>query len=453
MPPGKGFAGSGTIVDPVNCQGTIAVTSGGTINLLGGVTVAGTGVVNLGNGSLTTNDSLSGISGGGLFTANHYVGSSGAGSFSQSGGSNTVSGNLYLGNNAGDSGAYLLSGSGLLSVGFTECVGNSGSGNFTQTGGTHSAASFNVGDNAGSSGLYTLNGGLLSSAYQTIGSSGGGTLTQSGGNNPTTFLTIGDNAGSIGVYNLGGSGHLSAWLPHIGTSGTATFNQTGGTNTVTGTLYLADNAGSSGTYNLSGGLLLLSSLVEGAGTAAFNIGGGTLQAGAAFSTSLPMTLGTSGGGATFDTAGHVVTLSGSLSGPGSLTLNDSLGTGTLILSASNSYTRDTIVNHGTLTIDYPCLAAGSNAWVDNSGLGGTLDLNYSGTDSINAFYVDGVAQEPGVWGGPGSGAPNTSPYLGGSGLLDVAVPEPSALLLLVAAALGLLGYTWRRRRRDARQMG
>ena len=41
-----------------------------------------------------------------------------------------------------------------------------------------------------------------------------------------------------------------------------------------------------------------------------------------------MTLGTSGGGATFDTAGYAVTLSGSLSGPGSLTKVDS---GTLIL--------------------------------------------------------------------------------------------------------------------------
>jgi hypothetical protein len=33
------------------------------------------------------------------------------------------------------------------------------------------------------------------------------------------------------------------------------------------------------------------------------------------------------------------------------------------------------------------------------------------------------------------------------------VPEPSTLVLLVAAALGLAGYAWRKRRRDAGQMG
>jgi autotransporter-associated beta strand protein len=60
-----------------------------------------------------------------------------------------------------------------------------------------------------------------------------------------------------------------------------------------------------------------------------------------------MTLGSGGGGATFDTAGYAVTLSGSLSGPGSLTKVDS---GTLTLTANNSYAGKTTVNAGILSL-------------------------------------------------------------------------------------------------------
>ena len=81
--------------------------------------------------------------------------------------------------------------------------------------------------------------------------------------------------------------------------------------------------------------------------AAFNFSGGTLQASSGFSTALPMTLGTSGGGATFDTAGFAVTLSGALSGPGSLTKVDS---GTLTLAATNTYAGSTAVNAGILSL-------------------------------------------------------------------------------------------------------
>ena len=60
-----------------------------------------------------------------------------------------------------------------------------------------------------------------------------------------------------------------------------------------------------------------------------------------------MTLGTSGSGATFDTAGYAVTLSGSLSGPGSLTKVDS---GTLTLATPNTYSGNTLVSGGTLAL-------------------------------------------------------------------------------------------------------
>ena len=54
---------------------------------------------------------------------------------------------------------------------------------------------------------------------------------------------------------------LTTGAEFIGYSGTGTFNQTGGTNTISGSLEIASNLGSVGTYNISGGILT----VNGAG--------------------------------------------------------------------------------------------------------------------------------------------------------------------------------------------
>ena len=265
VPAGQGFSGSGTINDPVNCQGTITAAGGGAINLNGGLSLSGTGTINLGSGNLTTNDLLSGMNGGSLYVANQYVGNGGTGSFTQSGGNNSIgyySGSLYLGNNAGDRGTYNLGGNGQLTAA-TEYVGYSGTGTFTQSGGANSIGSYYysgplyVGANAGGSGSYSLSGsGLLSANSEYVGSSGTGTFTQTGGtNNVNSYyagsLTLGANAGGSGAYNLSGSGLLSANSEYLGYSGTGSFTQSGGTHT-TNSLYLGYNAGSSGSYSLSG---------------------------------------------------------------------------------------------------------------------------------------------------------------------------------------------------------
>ena len=97
---------------------------------------------------------------------------------------------------------------------------------------------------------------------------------------------------------------------------------------------------------------------------AFNFNGGVLFASSPFSTGMPITLGTSGGGATFDTAGYAVTLSGSLSGPGGLTKVDS---GTLTLATANTYSGKTLVGGGTLALADP--AALQRSTLDTSGSG------------------------------------------------------------------------------------
>jgi outer membrane autotransporter protein len=120
--------------------------------------------------------------------------------------------------------------------------------------------------------------------------------------------------------------------------------------------------------NTSGALACtLASGASGASGPVFT--GGTLQfAGANIASALPITLQSQGG--TIDTNGNNATLSGTISGPGSLT---KIGAGILTLSGSSTYTGATNVNVGTLQ------AGAANAFSPFSAFtvatGATLGLN------------------------------------------------------------------------------
>ncbi len=130
--------------------------------------------------------------------------------------------------------------------------------------------------NSGSTGTYTLSG---SGAVVVAGGNGGGeilgfsgtaTFNQTGGTNTIgsaagvgDFL-VGGLAPSHGAYNLSGTGALAVTgIEAVGLYGPGTFTQTGGTNTITeaggefGELDLGFYGGT-GTYTLSGGSLLAS---------------------------------------------------------------------------------------------------------------------------------------------------------------------------------------------------
>jgi autotransporter-associated beta strand protein len=170
------------------------------------------------------------------------------------------------------------------------------------------------------------------------------------------------------------AGQQATWNGIIqDTSNPATLTVNGG-----GTLSLGNIANS-----FSGGTIVKgNSTVEisadgmlGAATGGLTIGdsasGGTLRftSGGLFTASRAMTLGLGGG--TLDTAGTAdITVASSISGAGALT---KMGTGTLTLSAVNTYTGATDVEQGTLRTS---IANAFNALgAMNVASGATLDLN------------------------------------------------------------------------------
>jgi len=76
-------------------------------------------------------------------------------------------------------------------------------------------------------------------------------------------LHLGLDSTESGTLVLSGTGQLSAHYEHIGWEGTGTFTQTGGTHTVSSSLYLGFEPGSDGTYDISGGSLNVKNLYVG----------------------------------------------------------------------------------------------------------------------------------------------------------------------------------------------
>jgi autotransporter-associated beta strand protein len=117
--------------------------------------------------------------------------------------------------------------------------------------------------------------------------------------------------------------------------------------------------------------------------------------------------------------GGLLTLSGSgnglirkaISGSGGLTKT---GNGTWTLTGANSYIGTTTVHGGTLSLGNG--SANTNL-ADTANLilaaGATLHLNYSGTDTVNALTVGGVAKPPGIY------SSSNSNFITGPGTLTV----------------------------------
>jgi hypothetical protein len=151
-----------------------------------------------------------------------------------------------------------------LSVQGSVTLGYSGAASFTQSSGSNSTAgSLFLGVTPGSSGTYNLSGGAVSASQVLVGAGtnagGMGLFNQTGGNVLVARgLVLGGGPGASGTYNLSGAASLTVGGETIGARGRGVFNQYGGTHVVNGSLTLNPNyhdPGSAAVFNLSGGTL------------------------------------------------------------------------------------------------------------------------------------------------------------------------------------------------------
>ena len=148
-----------------------------------------------------------------------------------------------------------------------------------------------------------------------------------------------------------------------------------------GTLTLAGANAFTGGVTLNAGIVSVGSDGNlGATSGGLTFNGGTLQTSAGITSARAITL--SAGGGTFNTNGFNSTLSGVLSGAGSLTKS---GAGTLILTGANTYSGGTTISGGTLqgnTTSLQGSIANNAALVFDQAGAGTFAGVISGTGSV-----------------------------------------------------------------------
>jgi autotransporter-associated beta strand protein len=307
---------------------------------------------------------------------------------------------------------------GQLDIAGTFSWSNGTNANFNLMAGTvnHTATGFfSVGGGGGSRGYLNISGGTFNSSSQNIRFGGSAS-------NGIGYLNLsGDgifNANATGTFflaNNSGSGHITMdddsqlnipsqtfAIGQFG-SGTASLTMNGGTLTAPEVILGGANASSSvtATVSLYGGTVSTTNIRKGASSNnTLILDGGTVQATAAtanFFTGLTPTLDLNG--LTFDTNGYDVNITPALTGSGGLT---KIGDGFLTFTGTNSYTGDTTIVGGTLTLTGETLADTS---IVSIAAGGSLELLHNGQDEVAEIILDGVSTTtPGTYGSSSSPA-------------------------------------------------
>jgi autotransporter-associated beta strand protein len=309
----------------------------------------------------------------------------------------------------------------------------------------------------------------------TVNIANGGSITVNGTGSATIpTSSIGGHAGDIADVNISGTmTYGSGTNLAIGsTSGTTTVDINNG-----GILNLNNSARSvaiaaSGTVTINSGGTMTSARTWGASTGNLVLAGGTFQATAAQTLASGLLISTTSANSTIDTNGNAVSISSGISGAGGLI---KAGTNTLTLSGANTYTGNTTINAGGLTLastgsmlfritdisNSEILGTGTGAFdgtfkLDLSGVtasntwtlvdvGSLTGLSYGGTFSVadNAGSIT-FNNSGGTWTGIASGV-GTYTFTQSTGQLTfTAVPEPHEFALAIVALLGVMVFIRRR---------
>lgn len=350
-----------------------------TLTLNNGTSLPSLSALTIGN-NVTLNATGSTVSTSGGLTAGSTTNLNSSGSTITIGGDITLNGASFTG-----SGTGTLSGKNLYLNATATTAAVSLSNN----------AAINVSQTAPAQGFFGLQGGSLTLADSAVltadrwsnwGNGLAHTLSISGsaqlnitddlilGDNTNAAITVTQNGGTVtntGTTNNPAGNDMSNRWGHWG-GGTTIYNISAGSLNLTGApLYLSwdsaatlDVSGSAAvnlkgvnmgyngknqasTINLTGGQLKIGSdgiVTGGTQNKTINLGNGTLGALATWSSPVPMNVTAA---TTIDSGSHDITLSGALTGAGSITKT---GAGTLALSGTNTFTGPTNVNAGSLQI-------------------------------------------------------------------------------------------------------
>jgi hypothetical protein len=193
------------------------------------------------------------------------------------GSSNSIGGALFVGDTAtGATGTYDLEG-GTVVVGGDLYVGDSADGTFNQSGGGNTiTGDLEIG--VGATGTYKLGAGAVKVGGDLyVGDGANGTFNQSGGGSNTITGDLEIGVGATGTYDLGAGTVKVGGNLYVGDGADGTFNQSGTTtNQIGGDLEIGVNAGATGTYDLGAGTVKVGGdlYVGDGGTGNLTIGGG-----------------------------------------------------------------------------------------------------------------------------------------------------------------------------------